>query len=62
MNCINPNKKIPMEYIIELGLIRKRNECANCSKKMDVPNYHIQLCTKCRMEELSKYQAKINEK
>ena len=44
--------KIPIKYIIELGLINKRNECALCNKKMDVKDYHIQLCRECRMKEL----------
>lgn len=48
-------KQIPINYIIELGFIRKRNECAKCDKKMDVPNYHIQLCKSCRKKELNKY-------
>ena len=47
--------KIPINYIIELGLIRKRDNCAKCSKKMDVDKYHIQLCKKCRTEELDKF-------
>ena len=47
--------KIPIEQIIEMGLIRKRNRCANCGKEMDVPNYHIQLCRKCRIKSLDDY-------
>ena len=56
MNEIKPFHKIPMEYIIELGLIRKKDICAKCGKKMDVGNYHIQLCKKCRGKELDKFQ------
>ena len=47
--------KIPIKYIIELGMIRTRDVCANCGNKMDVPNYHIQLCKKCRLIYLNKY-------
>jgi len=47
--------KFTMNQIIEMGLIRKRNRCANCGKEMDVPNYHIQLCKRCRMESLDDY-------
>ncbi len=47
--------KIPVRYIIELGLINKRGLCALCDKIMDVPDHHIQLCKSCRMKELDKY-------
>ena len=46
------NTQIPVKYIIEIGLCRSRNTCALCGKKMDVPNYHIQLCRKCRLKKL----------
>ncbi len=51
--------KIPIKYIIELGLIRKRNKCAKCGKKMDVRDYNIQLCQMCRVEELDKYANEV---
>jgi len=51
--------KIPINYVIELGLIRKRNKCAKCGEEMDVPDYNIQLCEKCRTEELDKYAKDI---
>jgi len=54
--------KIPIEYIIELGLIRKRNKCAKCGEKMDVVNYNIQLCRQCRLVELSKILTKKRNK
>jgi hypothetical protein len=54
--------KIPMRFIIEIGLLRKKNKCANCKKKMDVKDYHIQLCKKCRVVELDKYSKEIEEK
>ncbi len=54
--------KIPMKYIIELGMIRKRDKCAKCKNKMNVPHYHIQLCKKCRLVELDKMMDKINMK
>lgn len=47
--------KIPVKYIIELGLIRKRGLCALCDNKMDVDNHHIQLCKSCRLKEFSKF-------
>lgn len=49
--------KIPLKYIIELGLIRKRNICAKCEKKMDIENYHIQLCSECRMIALDEKES-----
>ena len=52
--------KIPIEYVIELGLIRKRNICAKCGKKMDVAHYHIQLCKKCRMKSLDNFASPKN--
>ena len=51
--------KIPIKYIIELGLIRKRDKCAKCGNKMDVEDYHIQLCMDCREVELDKYAKRI---
>ena len=47
--------KIPLRYVIELGLIRKQDKCAKCNKKMDVKDYNIQLCKACRIIELDKY-------
>ena len=47
--------KIPIDYIIEIGLLRKRNKCAKCGNEMDVPNHNIQLCKSCRMIDLEKY-------
>lgn len=47
--------KIPISFVIELGLIRKRDVCAKCGRRMDVPRYNIQLCSKCRKVELDKY-------
>ncbi len=54
--------KIPVNYIIELGLIRKRDRCAKCGKKMDVTNYHIQLCKSCRGVELETYVLQTKRK
>ena len=50
-----PNTKIPARYIIEIGLCRKRNMCVLCGNRMDVPNHNIQLCRKCRLNELEKF-------
>lgn len=54
--------KIPIKYIIELGIIRKRDLCAKCDKRMDVSNHNIQLCKSCRVEELDKYAEGGNSK
>ena len=49
------NEQIPTKHIVELGLIRTRDRCAKCNKRMDIPNYHIQLCKSCREIDLDKY-------
>lgn len=36
------------DLIMELGLLRKRNECALCFKLIDIKDYSIQLCRDCR--------------
>ncbi len=46
---------IPIGHVVELGLIRKRDRCAKCEKKMDVVGYNIQLCHSCRRKYLSNY-------
>ena len=51
--------KIPVEYIIELGMIRMKDRCAKCGEKMDIEDYHIQLCENCRMTELDNYALDI---
>lgn len=51
----SPNVKIPARFIIEIGLCRKRNLCALCGNRMNVHNHHIQLCRKCRLDELDKF-------
>jgi len=61
MTGCNPNVEIPVRFIIEIGLIRKRGLCASCGKRMDVPNHNIQLCFKCRETELKKAWGKKNE-
>ncbi len=52
---------IPDKYIIEIGLLRKRELCARCDKKMDVLNHNIQLCRKCRLETLDKFALNVKE-
>ena len=47
--------EIPAKYIIEIGLMRKRNRCALCNDTMDISNYNIQLCHSCRKKELDKF-------
>ena len=46
--------KIPMKYIIEIGMLRKRNQCAKCENKIDVEKHNIQLCKSCRVVKLAK--------
>lgn len=46
--------KIPKKYIIEMGMIRKRNRCAWCGEMMDVEKYNVQLCKKCRTKDLKR--------
>ena len=48
--------KIPIKYVIEIGLLRKRNKCANCMKEVkNIPNHNIQLCRNCRLVEFEKF-------
>ena len=62
MKTINSsNIKIPVEFIIEIGLYRKKSRCALCNNKMDVPRPNIQLCISCREKELHLYDT-IKEK
>ena len=51
--------KIPIKYIVELGLIRKKDVCAKCKSKMENKEYNIQLCKKCRLKELENYAKEI---
>lgn len=51
------NIKFYSDLILELGLLRKRNECAICFKQIDFKDYHIQLCRECRKTLLDR-QAK----
>jgi hypothetical protein len=61
MNYLNDlkkeNTKLFINIVTDLGFLRLKNLCALCGKKMDVDNYHIQLCKKCR--ELSIYKEMI---
>lgn len=41
--------------IIEIGLMKCRDVCVNCGMDMNVNNYHIPLCIKCREELLNKH-------
>lgn len=51
--------KIPIEYIIEIGMLRKRNKCALCNTEIkNIPNHNIQLCLRCRNVEFKKMFAK----
>lgn len=47
--------KIPVKYIIEIGMLRKRNKCALCKTEIkNIPDHNIQLCLKCRNIEFKK--------
>ena len=49
------NIKFYADLIIELGLLRKRNECAICFKQIDIKDYSIQMCKNCRNIYLKRY-------
>ena len=51
--------KIPVEYIIEIGMLRKKNKCALCKAEIkNIPNHNIQLCLRCREIELKRLWGK----
>lgn len=59
--------KIPIEHIIELGMLRRLNKCALCGDSMDLSPYTIQLCKSCRSKYLDAearkvYNERTNEK
>lgn len=54
------NRDFYIGLICELGLLRKRNECAICFKKIDIKNYNIQICKKCRKKYLKIINHDIN--
>ena len=62
MDEVSKRNTIPMRYVIELGLIRRRDICAKCGNKIDIEDYHIQLCKSCRMVELEKYAENMLDK
>lgn len=45
--------KVPVEYIVQVGLWRAINKCGKCFRKMDIKNYTIQLCSSCRRNHLN---------
>lgn len=52
--------KIPVEYIIEIGMLRKRNKCALCKSQIkNIKDHNIQLCLKCRNIEFPKLFTKV---
>ena len=52
--------KIPVEYIIEIGMLRKRNKCALCKSQIkNIKDHNIQLCLKCRNIEFPKLLTKV---
>lgn len=42
-----------LRLVIELGRYRIKDKCALCDKKIDYPDYHIQLCTSCRLKYIA---------
>jgi len=48
------NIKLYSDLLLELGLLRKRNECAICFKLINIKDYHIQLCRECRRNLLAR--------
>jgi len=57
----SPNVKIPVEFIIEIGMCRKRCICALCGNKIKgILKHNIQLCIKCREIHFKKYCLKTN--
>jgi hypothetical protein len=57
-NLKNNNLRFYTDLIIELGLLKKRNECAICLKQMNIKNYYIQLCKECRMKVIHDFYKK----
>ncbi len=53
--------KIPIKYIVELGLMRRRNDCAQCGKDIDIKDHHIQLCKSCRNIYLDEYAKSLTQ-
>ena len=47
------NLSLYIDLIIELGMLSSRNQCALCNKKIDIKDYHIQLCKQCRLKVLN---------
>lgn len=56
------NPKFFFDIVIELGMKRTQNLCAFCNKKITFKNYHIQLCSKCRLKQLDLYSKEILKK
>jgi Zn finger protein HypA/HybF involved in hydrogenase expression len=53
--------KIPMQTIIDMGMLRKQNKCTNCKRKMDLEYYNVQLCRKCRIIVQDDFYSKMQE-
>jgi hypothetical protein len=51
-------KKDNIDYysklIIAFGLLRAHDECAICSKKIKIKDYHIQMCRECRIKYMNR--------
>lgn len=50
------NNKLFYKIVVEMGLLKTKNICADCGKKMDINNFHIQLCKECRYKYLDRYK------
>lgn len=44
------------KLVIAFGLLRTRDECAICGKRIKINNYHIQMCKNCRKEYLERFE------
>ena len=53
------NIRFYTDLILELGLLRKRNECAICFKQISVKDYYIQMCKNCRKTLLARQMEEV---
>jgi hypothetical protein len=53
-------KEEKFEIIQQIGQDRVRNICSICHNKMDIKNYHIQLCKSCRKVGFAFMQIEVN--
>lgn len=48
------NEAFYVQLLAELGMLRVKDQCALCFKKIKIKDYHIQLYTDCRSKILDK--------